>query len=96
MAPRPVTIRLLDPPIHEFLPTERQLVDEIKELQNLRETIRGMQVLCDAAKFMDFPDLKSKVQGFADAELVDAVIAKNRITSYNVCYTKLLRKSSEC
>ena len=23
MAPRPVTIRLLDPPMHEFLPSER-------------------------------------------------------------------------
>ncbi|WP_319578241.1 pyruvate, phosphate dikinase [uncultured Methanospirillum sp.] len=76
MAPRPVTIRLLDPPIHEFLPTERQLVDEIKELRNLRETIKGMQVLSDAARFMNFPELKSKVQGFVDPELVDAVVAK--------------------
>jgi pyruvate, orthophosphate dikinase len=29
MAPHPVTIRLLDPPIHEFLPTERQLEEEV-------------------------------------------------------------------
>ena len=29
MAPHPVTIRLLDPPIHEFLPTERQLEDDV-------------------------------------------------------------------
>ncbi len=28
MSPHPVTIRLLDPPIHEFLPTERQLERE--------------------------------------------------------------------
>jgi pyruvate, orthophosphate dikinase len=29
MAPLPVTIRLLDPPIHEFLPTEQQLIADI-------------------------------------------------------------------
>ncbi|MCW8825787.1 MAG: pyruvate, phosphate dikinase, partial [Gammaproteobacteria bacterium] len=32
MAPRPVTIRLLDPPIHEFLPSERQLLDDLEKL----------------------------------------------------------------
>ena len=36
MAPYPVTIRLLDPPIHEFLPTERQLEDDIARLHELR------------------------------------------------------------
>ncbi len=35
-----------------------------------------MQVLSDAARFMNFPELKSKVQGFVDPELVDAVVAK--------------------
>ena len=38
MTPRPVTIRLLDPPIHEFLPTENLLVEDIEHLRNLRET----------------------------------------------------------
>ena len=39
MAPHPVTIRLLDPPIHEFLPTERQLVDEHRRsCSDLRDT----------------------------------------------------------
>lgn len=69
MAPRPVTIRLLDPPIHEFLPTERQLVDEIKELRNLRETIKGMQVLSDAARFMNFPELKSRFRALSTRNL---------------------------
>ena len=30
MSPYPVTVRLLDPPMHEFLPSEQQLQDEIK------------------------------------------------------------------
>jgi pyruvate,orthophosphate dikinase len=34
MSPRPVTVRLLDPPMHEFLPTEQKLIDEISQLRN--------------------------------------------------------------
>jgi pyruvate, orthophosphate dikinase len=34
MSPRPVTVRLLDPPMHEFLPTEQELIDEISQLRN--------------------------------------------------------------
>ncbi|MDD2769845.1 MAG: pyruvate, phosphate dikinase [Methylococcus sp.] len=41
MAPRPVTVRLLDPPIHEFLPGEHQLVDEIQALQEYRLAVKG-------------------------------------------------------
>ncbi|MFZ9981270.1 MAG: pyruvate, phosphate dikinase [Cyclobacteriaceae bacterium] len=45
MSPRPVTIRLLDPPIHEFLPSETRLTDEIKSLQELSHLIRGVNTL---------------------------------------------------
>ncbi len=77
MAPRPVTIRLLDPPIHEFLPTERQLVEEIKELHNLRDIIKGMRVLSDAVSFMNHHlEGKPKVEEPTDPDLVDAVINK--------------------
>jgi pyruvate,orthophosphate dikinase len=77
MAPRPVTIRLLDPPIHEFLPTEKQLVEEVKELHNLRETIRGMRVLSDAVVFMNHHlEKKPVLQESIDPELVEAVINK--------------------
>jgi pyruvate,orthophosphate dikinase len=34
MAPRPVTVRLLDPPIHEFLPSEQTLIDDIEHLRH--------------------------------------------------------------
>ena len=50
MAPHPVTIRLLDPPIHEFLPTERQLEEDIERLNELRGAARGMEVLTEAAR----------------------------------------------
>ncbi|ROR32887.1 pyruvate, phosphate dikinase [Inmirania thermothiophila] len=48
MAPRPVTVRLLDPPIHEFLPREEELVREIEALRHLRETLAGLAVLGQA------------------------------------------------
>ncbi len=45
MAPRPVTIRLLDPPIHEFLPTEAELRQEIGELRDYLGQQRGRRAL---------------------------------------------------
>jgi len=77
MTPRPVTIRLLDPPIHEFLPTENLLVDDIGHLRNLREILRGMQVLSEAVTFMNHTrDTKPQVQKFTDPVLVDEAIVK--------------------
>jgi len=77
MTPRPVTIRLLDPPIHEFLPTENLLVDDIEHLRQLREILRGMQILSEAVTFMNHTrDTKPQVQKFTDPVLVDEAIVK--------------------
>ncbi|MDP3395523.1 MAG: pyruvate, phosphate dikinase [Methanoregula sp.] len=77
MTPRPVTIRLLDPPIHEFLPTENLLVEDIEHLRNLREILTGMQVLSEAVTFMNHTrDSKPQVQKFTDPVLVDEAIVK--------------------
>ncbi len=50
MSPYPVTVRLLDPPIHEFLPTERELEEELTDLHQLRGNIRGMNTLMQALR----------------------------------------------
>ncbi len=77
MAPRPVTIRLLDPPIHEFLPSADQLVEELDQLKHLRDTLRGMQVLSDAVDFMyRTRDTHPHVALPADPVLVDEAITK--------------------
>ncbi|NTV96000.1 MAG: pyruvate, phosphate dikinase [Thiobacillus sp.] len=77
MSPRPVTIRLLDPPIHEFLPSENQLVDELDRLRHLRDTVLGMQVLHDAVDFMyRTRDTHPQVALQADPALVDEAILK--------------------
>ena len=53
------------------------LVDEIAQLRNLREILRGMQVLSDAVIFMNHTrDVKPQVQKFTDPVLVDEAIAK--------------------
>ncbi len=55
----PVTIRLLDPPIHEFLPSGEELVGEIDHLTHLRETVGGMANLPDTLKLLD-PELHER------------------------------------
>ncbi len=49
----PVTIRLLDPPIHEFLPSAEELMHEIEQLKELRKTLVGMTELPEALKILD-------------------------------------------
>jgi pyruvate,orthophosphate dikinase len=44
MSPNPVTVRLLDPPMHEFLPSEHQLIEEIEALQHYAKIILGQKV----------------------------------------------------
>ncbi|MEA3292528.1 MAG: pyruvate, phosphate dikinase [Pseudomonadota bacterium] len=77
MAPRPVTIRLLDPPIHEFLPSEQQLTDELDQLGHLRDTVRGMNILSDAVDLIYAGgEAPPAVQKLADTRLVDEAIEK--------------------
>jgi pyruvate, orthophosphate dikinase len=53
MAPRPVTIRLLDPPIHEFLPTEEVLRDELQHLGHLKDTVSGVVNLFGSLRLLN-------------------------------------------
>ena len=76
MAPRPVTIRLLDPPIHEFLPSEKQLVAELDQLRHLKDTVTGMIILSDAVQFMYSGQERPNVACLTDPRLVDEAIEK--------------------
>jgi len=57
----PVTIRLLDPPIHEFLPTAAQLEFEIAHLHHLARAVSSMDELPDTLKMLDSDLHKSHV-----------------------------------
>ena len=81
MSPRPVTIRLLDPPIHEFLPSEKQLEQEIEHLKCLKDTVSGVNDLMNTMHLLKRrADAKELPQPFAAGgrELVDSAIAKKQ------------------
>jgi pyruvate,orthophosphate dikinase len=79
MAPHPVTIRLLDPPIHEFLPTERQLSSDIERLCHLRDSAQGLEVLAGSLTLLDTAAAAADAGGFrqiVNPDIVEAAIAK--------------------
>ena len=79
MAPYPVTIRLLDPPIHEFLPSERQLLSDIERLKHLRDTVEGMEVLGNSVTLLEgaMQDMQhTEITQIVSAEMVEAAIVK--------------------
>jgi pyruvate,orthophosphate dikinase len=53
MSPYPVTIRLLDPPFHEFLPLENELVEQLDDLRRLRRTAKATEKLLESVKLVD-------------------------------------------
>jgi pyruvate,orthophosphate dikinase len=80
MAPMPVTIRLLDPPIHEFLPTESQLEEDIARLNHLQQSVDGMSVLASSVMLLADPNearqTSDYLRGMVDASLVTRAIEK--------------------
>ena len=82
MSPMPVTIRLLDPPIHEFLPSEKQLQSELEDLKHMQQSVQGMEVLKNTVNLLEDTDNISKKLGFftqsVDAHLIDEAIEKKQ------------------
>ena len=80
MAPKPVTIRLLDPPIHEFLPSEQQLLSDLEELRHLRNSVRGMNVLAGRLMLLEDPASAKagadELRQMVDESLVEQSIEK--------------------
>ncbi len=54
----PVTIRLLDPPLHEFLPSVESLVWEIERLKELQRNLRQIETIPDSVKVILEPSLQ--------------------------------------
>ena len=77
MAPDPVTVRLLDPPMHEFLPTEHQLVDEIRMLRVYRDVVRGRQTAL--ASIDNAPPLPEAFTELSEEHVMDALAKKERM-----------------
>ena len=77
MAPDPVTVRLLDPPMHEFLPTEQQLRDEIKRLRLYRDVVRGRQTALAAIDSV--APLPEALSELSEEHVTDALTKKERM-----------------
>jgi pyruvate,orthophosphate dikinase len=77
MAPDPVTVRLLDPPMHEFLPTEQQLVDEIRMLRVYLDVVRGRQAAL--ASIDNVPALPEAFTELSEEHVMDALAKKERM-----------------
>ena len=82
MAPDPVTVRLLDPPMHEFLPTEQQLVDEIRMLRVYLDVVRGRQTAL--ASIENVPPLPEAFTELSEEHVMDALAKKEHMLS-KVC-----------
>jgi pyruvate,orthophosphate dikinase len=83
MSSKSVTVRLLDPPIHEFLPTIDELRDELKHLQHLKTTAAGVGKLYASFRLLhaealigEQPHLPFNDKGI---ELIDQAIAKKEL-----------------
>ncbi len=80
MSPYPVTIRLLDPPIHEFLPSERQLIEDLENLNHLRRSVSGMDILAGTMALLHSPEEARKeaaeMRGYIELHVVEEAIAK--------------------
>ncbi len=82
----PVTVRLLDPPMHEFLPTAAQLELEIAHLHHLRDTLKSLEELPETLKLLNpklyqqYADglvkLTDSMHAFKVSHLEEDVIAK--------------------
>ena len=76
MSPDPVTVRLLDPPMHEFLPTEQQLLGEIESLHLYQGVVRGRQTaIATLGTPAPLPDAFSELS----EEMVIDVLAKKQL-----------------
>ena len=77
MSPDPVTVRLLDPPMHEFLPTEQQLLEQIRTLSLYRDVVRGRETALAA---LGHPSpLPEPFNELNEEIVIDAISTKERM-----------------
>ncbi len=88
MAGFPVTIRLLDPPLHEFLPSAEELASELRNLKELESAFSSMETISQTMKFLD-PSFRESLQ------LLDHMVADITEVKEKKLDKKLIRKQQE-
>ncbi len=77
MSPHPVTVRLLDPPMHEFLPNEHQLLEELDSLKHYLRIVKGQRVTLDTLNVgIELPPPFNQL----NEEVIMKAIAKKEMT----------------
>ncbi len=62
MSPYPVTVRLLDPPLHEFLPNIMELEEELHHARQLQDLFSDMDQKSEIALKVIDPDVRDRVE----------------------------------
>ncbi|MBM3200285.1 pyruvate, phosphate dikinase [Candidatus Woesearchaeota archaeon] len=85
----PVTVRLLDPPLHEFLPSAEELSLEIDQLRGFKHLLDTMEQVPKSVKIKEDPILKKYVKllrhmstelaEIKDTKLWDKILEKEEI-----------------
>ncbi len=79
MSPMNVTIRLLDPPIHEFLPSEPQLQREIEQLKQLHGMAAGATVLCNTINLLGDSSARRTTDKIHLPQMIDPSLVEEAI-----------------
>jgi pyruvate,orthophosphate dikinase len=88
MAGLPVTVRLLDPPLHEFLPSAEELASELRKLEEMERAFSSMENISEAMKFLD-PAFRESLKPLEHMVVDIAEIKEKKLDK------KLIRKQKE-
>ncbi len=88
MAGLPVTIRLLDPPLHEFLPSAEELASELRKLEEMERAFSSMENISETMKFLD-PSFRESLRPLDHMAADIAEIKEKKLDR------KLIRKQKE-
>jgi pyruvate,orthophosphate dikinase len=84
----PVTVRLLDPPLHEFLPSAEELASKLRKLEEMERAFSSMEDISEAMKFLD-PSFRESLRPL-DHMVTDIIEIKEKKLD-----RKLIRKQQE-
>jgi pyruvate,orthophosphate dikinase len=84
----PVTVRLLDPPLHEFLPSAEELASKLRKLEEMERAFSSMEDISEAMKFLD-PSFRESLRPL-DHMVADIIEIKEKKLD-----RKLIRKQQE-
>jgi len=84
----PVTVRLLDPPLHEFLPSAEELASELRKLEEMERAFSSMENISEVMKFLD-PSFRESLRPL-DHMVADIIEIKEKKLG-----RKLIRKQQE-